>query len=115
MQSDILSIHTSTKPGNEQLISKERIAMMKDGAILINTARGKLLDYDALEIALLQGKLFGAGLDVFPEEPVRSSSICNLPNVICTPHLAFYTDYTLTIMNEHVINNAVQYVVKKYS
>jgi phosphoglycerate dehydrogenase-like enzyme len=109
-QSDIVTLHASTKAGNEQLITKDRIALMKDGAIIINTARGKLLDYIALETALLNGKLSGAGLDVFPEEPIRNESICHLSNVICTPHHAFYTDRTISIMNDHLINNAIQYM-----
>ncbi|WP_282937383.1 NAD(P)-dependent oxidoreductase [Paenibacillus sp. RC67] len=109
-QSDIITLHASSKPDNEQLMNKERIAMMKHGAIIINTARGALLDYEALEAALLRGELFGAGLDVFPEEPVRSSSLCYLPNVICTPHLAYYTDGTLSLMNEHLIDNVIQHI-----
>jgi phosphoglycerate dehydrogenase-like enzyme len=109
VQSDILTLHASTKEGNEQLLNKERISMMKDGAIIINTARGKLVDYFALEAALQSGKIFGAGLDVFPEEPIRNKSICHLPNVVCTPHYAFNTDRTISIMNDHLINNAIQY------
>lgn len=109
-ESDIITLHASSKPENEQLLNKERITMMKHGSILINTARGKLVDYEALEDALIQGRLFGAGLDVFPEEPVRSGRLCDLPNVICTPHLAFYTDGTLRQMNEHLIQNVIQYL-----
>jgi phosphoglycerate dehydrogenase-like enzyme len=111
-QSDIVTIHASTKPENEQLINKDRIALMKDGAILINTARGKLLDYAALETALQNGKLWGAGLDVFAEEPIKNLSITQLSNVICTPHHAFYTDSTISIMNNFLINNVIQYSEK---
>jgi phosphoglycerate dehydrogenase-like enzyme len=111
-QSDIVTIHASTKPENEQLINKDRIALMKDGAILINTARGKLLDYAALETALQNGKLWGAGLDVFAEEPIKNLSITRLSNVICTPHHAFYTDSTISIMNNFLINNVIQYSEK---
>lgn len=111
-QSDIVTLHASSKAGNEHLINQERIASMRDGAILINTARGKLIDYVALEAALKSGKLFGAGLDVFPDEPIRNESICHLRNVVCTPHVAFYTDRTISIMNDHLINNAIQYMLE---
>ncbi|XEC93429.1 2-hydroxyacid dehydrogenase [Paenibacillus tarimensis] len=114
-QSDILTLHASTKAGNDNLLNRERMFMMKDNAIIINTARGKLMDYNALEEALKSGKLFGVGLDVFPEEPVQSLELCQLPNVVSTPHHAFYTDRTIALMNRHLIDNAVTYFTPKES
>ncbi|MGM0884570.1 MAG: 2-hydroxyacid dehydrogenase [Bacillota bacterium] len=108
-QSDIVTLHASTKDIIEPLINKERIEMMKDGAILINTARGSLLNYVDLEEALRSGKLLGTGLDVYPEEPPINTKLCELPNVVCTPHLAFYTDETISKMNQHLLDQAFDY------
>ncbi|WP_188888035.1 2-hydroxyacid dehydrogenase [Paenibacillus radicis (ex Gao et al. 2016)] len=107
-QSDILTLHLSTK-GNSVFFDKEKIARMKPNAILINTSRGSLLDYKFLEESLRAGKLFGAGLDVFPEEPLKETSLCDLTNVICTPHVAYYTEETIASMNETLITNLEEF------
>lgn len=108
-QSDIVTLHASTKANSEPLITSEQISMMKDGAILINTARGSLLNYKDLEEALRIGKLYGAGLDVYPDEPILHSQLCELNNVVCTPHVAYYTNETIARMNQHVILQAIEY------
>ncbi|WP_165861136.1 NAD(P)-dependent oxidoreductase [Paenibacillus paeoniae] len=108
-QSDIVSLHASTRTLTGSLLTKSRIDLLKPQAIVINTARGGLIDYDALEDAIRQGKLYGAGLDVFPEEPVMESRLSQLPNVICTPHLAYYTDETIRLMNHHLIQRAIHF------
>ncbi|MNI87619.1 Phenyllactate dehydrogenase [compost metagenome] len=82
---------------------------MKDGAILINTARGSLLNYNDLEEALRIGKLYGAGLDVYSDEPILYSQLCELNNVVCTPHVAYYTNETIARMNRNVILQAIEY------
>ncbi|MGO4276268.1 NAD(P)-dependent oxidoreductase, partial [Paenibacillus sp. TAF58] len=93
----------------ESMINREQFKLMKDGAILINTARGSLLDYNDLEEALLSGKLLGAGIDVYPEEPNVKRKLYELPNVVCTPHLAFYTNETISKMNQHLLDQAIDY------
>jgi phosphoglycerate dehydrogenase-like enzyme len=108
-QSDIVTLHASTKNNIEPIINKKQIEMMKDGAILINTARGSLVDYTVLKEALQSGKLLGAGLDVYPEEPNTDTLLCELPNVVCTPHLAFYTNETISKMNQHLLDQAIDY------
>lgn len=94
-RSDIVSLHVPATPETTGLLNADRIAAMKDGAILINTARGALLDEGALIAALKSGKIAAAGLDVFVDEPVAASRlILSLPNVVATPHVAWVTDGT---------------------
>ena len=78
------------------MIDERAIQTMKQGAVLVNTARGGLVDYDALHRALATGRLRGAGLDVFDAEPASAAHpLFNLPNVIVTPHVAWFTAETL--------------------
>lgn len=87
-QSDYISLHTKYTKETAGMISAEKIALMKPGAILINTARPQLVDYDALYAALKEGRLGGAGLDVFEDEPPKATSkLYELENVTATPHL----------------------------
>lgn len=87
-QSDFVSLHTKFTKETAGMISAEKIALMKPGAIFINTARPQLVDYDALYAALSSGALGGAGLDVFEDEPPKASSkLYELENVTATPHL----------------------------
>lgn len=91
--SDIVSLHLPLTPQTEKLIDPRR---MKRGAILVNTARGGLVDEAALVEALDTGHLAAAGLDVFAEEPPPASHrLLALPNVVCAPHLAWLTQETL--------------------
>lgn len=85
--SDIVSIHIPATPETYHLFDRERISEMKDGAILINLARGALVDLDALAEALMSGKLAGAALDAFEAEPLsKDAEILKCKNVILTPH-----------------------------
>ena len=86
--SDIISLHVPETPETHHLIGRETIARMKDGAYLVNTARGALVDIDALAEALNGGKLAGAALDAFEYEPLPPNApILQCRNVICTPHI----------------------------
>ena len=108
--SDVVTLHIPYNPENYHFINAERISMMKEGAILINTARGGVLDYQALEAALGKGKISGAGLDVFEKEPPPvPGALLNLPNVICTPHVAFFSEETLFELNSHLVENALRF------
>src|SRR5215470_4931889 len=87
-ESDFVSLHTALSPATQNLISAANIQKMKNGARIINTARGELVDEAALAEALKSGKLGGAAVDVFAEEPPKNSPLVGLANVIATPHVA---------------------------
>jgi phosphoglycerate dehydrogenase-like enzyme len=90
---DILSIHTPLTPETDHLINRDVIRSMKPGAILINAARGAVVDEAALIKALQDGHLGGAGLDVYdPEPPAPNSPLLQLDQVVLTPHVASFTD-----------------------
>ncbi len=89
-ESDFLSLHCPQTPQTEKLINRETLDMMKDGAILINTARGGLLDEEAVAQALVSGKLRAAALDVVSQEPMAEGNpLLSAPNCIITPHIAW--------------------------
>ncbi len=86
-QSDILSLHAPLLPQTARMVNAASIAAMKDGAVLINTSRGGLVDEQALFNALVSGKLRGAGLDAFdPEPPAMDNPLLGLDQVVVTPH-----------------------------
>jgi D-3-phosphoglycerate dehydrogenase len=91
--SDIVSLHVPATPGTHHLVDARRLRLMKPGAFLINTARGSLVDTAALVEALEQGQIAGAGLDVTEPEPLPADHpLRTHPNVLLTPHMAFYSD-----------------------
>jgi phosphoglycerate dehydrogenase-like enzyme len=98
--SDIVSVHTPLTPETTQIVGAAQLAKMKPHGILINTARGKCVDVQAVADALMAGKIGGAGLDVLPDEPpAKDDPIVKLwqqddppVNLIVTPHNAFYTE-----------------------
>jgi len=91
-ESDIISIHVPLIPETRGLIGRKEIALMKKGAYLINTARGEIVDSDALADGLQSGLLAGAALDVFDTEPPDfASRLFNLERIIMTPHIGAYT------------------------
>lgn len=95
-QSDIVSLHLPLTHDSQRMIDAGALRRMKPGAILINTARGGLVDETALIAALKSGRLGGAGLDVFDEEPLDPASLLfGLDNVVLMPHLAWLTPETI--------------------
>ena len=90
-EADILSLHCPAGPGTHHMIDARRIGLMKDGASLINTARGDLVEQEALVAALESGKLAGAGLDVYPDEPNVDPRLIRHPNVMTLPHIGSAT------------------------
>ena len=88
--SDIISLHVPSLPG-QPLVNEETLAKMKDGVIIINTSRGTNVDENALLAALESGKVYGAGLDVFAEEPAKNAALINHPRVSSTPHIGAST------------------------
>jgi phosphoglycerate dehydrogenase-like enzyme len=91
-EADFVSLHAPATPETHMLMNRERLAQMKQGAYLLNMARGTLVDEEALLDALDRGHLMGAGLDVFyAEPPTGDNRLRNHPNVVATPHMASVT------------------------
>ena len=90
-EADIVTLHCPANADSRCMIDAPRIALMKPGACLINTARGDLVDQDALILALEQGRLSGAGLDVYPDEPAVDPRLLAIPNVMTLPHIGSAT------------------------
>lgn len=89
-QADVLSLHCPLTPENTGMVNRETIGRMKDGVILINTARGPLIQEDALREALVDGKVYAAALDVVSAEPIRPDNpLLGLDNCLITPHIAW--------------------------
>lgn len=86
-EADVITLHLPLTPDTKHLINKERIEKMKDGAIIINAARGGIVDENALYEALKSGKLYGAALDVYENEPLKESKLFELDNIVLTPHI----------------------------
>lgn len=87
---DVISLHCPLTPVTENIINRENLSKMKDGAILINTARGQLVDEAALAEALQSGKLRGAAVDVVTKEPMlEGNPLLDAPNCVITPHMAW--------------------------
>ena len=105
-ESDILTIHTPLTPETQSLVNESRLRLMKRTAFIVNTARGKIIDLDALYKALKEGWIAGAGLDVYPSEPLDPSHpITKLSNVVLAPHIGSATIETRAGMAEIVYRN----------
>lgn len=107
--SDVLSLHCPTTPESVGIINARTLAMLPDRAILVNTARGALVDESALVAALRSGKLFAAGLDVFRTEPGGNPEIAALPNVFLLPHIGSATEETRDAMGARALDNLDAY------
>lgn len=106
-EADIITLHTPLTDETKHLVNKERIALMKPTALLINAARGPVVDSEALAAALNAGKIAGAGLDVFEMEPPVPTDhpLLNAKNVVLTPHVAFATKESIFRRAEITFNN----------
>ncbi len=103
-EADVVSIHAPLTPETQGLISRERLALLRDGATLVNTARGGLVDEAALVDELVSGRI-SAGLDVFEHEPSVPEALLGLPNVVLTPHLGSATVEARAAMTRVVVDN----------
>jgi glyoxylate reductase len=107
-ESDFVSLHTPLTSETENLLTRERIARMKPGAIVVNTARGAVIDDAALAEALASGRLGAAGLDVFRDEPRVPDAYMGLENVVLTPHLGSGTRETRAAMARLVLEDVLR-------
>ena len=109
--SDVITIHTKLTPDSEKLIGAREISLMKPTAILVNVARGPIVDEAALVKALNTGHLSGAALDVFEDEPLpEGSPITQCEQVVLTPHIADMTPEGLDLLNQGVVENSLAYL-----
>lgn len=113
--SDIVTIHVDGVPSNKSLIGKNEFDLMKEGVIFINASRGFIVDLKALRESIVAGKIRGAAVDVFPEEPKNNeerfvSELQGLPNVILTPHVAGSTVEAQENIGQYVAEKMISYV-----
>ncbi len=105
VESDFVSLHCPATPETRHLMNAERLARMKPGAYLINSARGDVVDEAALVAALKGGRLAGAGLDVFEREPQVTAELLTMENVVLLPHLGSATEETRVAMGLRALEN----------
>jgi len=102
-RSDIVTLHLPLDDSTENMISAERLALMKPDAILINAARGGLVDERAVKKMLMNGQLAGAAFDVFATEPPEDTELLNLPNFLATPHIGGSAEEAILAMGRAAI------------
>jgi len=107
-ESDVVTLHVPRTPDTEGLIDARRLALLRDGATLINTARGEIVDEDALVRELVAGRI-SAGLDVFAHEPDVPADLFGLPNVVLTPHIGSASVQAREAMTRVVVDNLLAF------
>jgi glyoxylate reductase len=105
---DVVSLHVPLTPETDGLISRDGLALLRDGATLVNTARGQIVDEHALVDELVAGRI-SAGLDVFAHEPDVPERLFDLPNVVLTPHIASATVETRAAMTSVLVDNVLAF------
>ncbi|MDD3586156.1 MAG: phosphoglycerate dehydrogenase [Thermoguttaceae bacterium] len=109
---DYLTVHTPLNDATRNLIDTPQIALLKQGACLINCARGGIYNMDALVEGLNSGKLGGVAIDVYPEEPCTSHPLFGMPHVVCTPHLGASTEEAQTNVALEAVQLLIDYFTK---
>lgn len=112
-ESDVITLHAPLTPDTRNMIGAAELKKMKNSAILINTARGGLVDEKALAEALKAGEIGGAGFDVLTEEPPRNGNVLldpSIPNLIITPHVAWASREAMQILADQLIDNIEAFV-----
>ena len=114
-QADVLSLHVPDTPETRNLVNARTLALLKPGAILVNVARGPVVDESALAAALASGRLAGAGLDVLQQEPIRlPHPLADFENVVFTCHYASLSEESYAIMRQQVSQQAVEIIRGEY-
>lgn len=113
--SDVVTLHVDGRKSNANLIDAAAFEQMKDGVVFLNLSRGHVVDLEALIANLKSGKVKGAAIDVFPEEPASNdepfiSALCGLPNVILTPHVGGSTEEAQLDIGNYVARKIIQYI-----
>jgi len=103
-EADVVTLHVPLNATTRNILDEKRIALLRPTAVVINTARGGLVDEDALGRALLEGKLFGAACDVFEDEPPAKTPLLTAPNVIATTHIGGSTEEAQEAMGRAAIS-----------
>jgi D-3-phosphoglycerate dehydrogenase len=103
MTSDVVTLHLPLNESTRNILSKSRISLMKESAILINAARGGLVDEEAVKQALMNNRLAGAAFDVFDSEPPQDRELLALPNFFVTPHIGGSTEEATIAMGRAAI------------
>lgn len=114
-ESDVISLHIPLTPETRNLISAARLAGMKPDAVLINSARGGIIDETALAAALREKRMGGAALDVFDDEPLKAgSALADCPNLILTPHIAGVTTESNTRVSSMIAQRVAAYLASAH-
>jgi D-3-phosphoglycerate dehydrogenase len=107
-RSDVVSVHAPLTPETRGLIDAAAVARMRTGAILVNTSRGPLVVLEAVAAALREGRIAGAGLDVFAVEALDPSRIEGVPNLIVTPHMGYYSEESLAESQRKAVTQVIK-------
>jgi glyoxylate reductase len=107
-EADVVSLHVPLTAETRGLLSRERLALLRDGATLVNTSRGAIVDEEALVAELVSGRI-SAGLDVFVDEPRVPEALLGLENVVLTPHVGSATEETRAAMTRVVVDNVLAF------
>jgi D-3-phosphoglycerate dehydrogenase len=113
-QADFISLHIPYTKGEPYVIGEKEFDMMKDGAYVINCARGGVIDEKALVRALDSGKLAGAALDVFEKEPSENEEVLKHPKISLTPHIGAATEEAQERIGEEIVEIVEEYFNKKH-
>jgi phosphoglycerate dehydrogenase-like enzyme len=106
---DVLSLHVPLTPETRGLIATRELSLMRDGAIVINTSRGEVVDNDALRSAVANGRLGGVGLDVWDPEPMPADEfLLSSPNALVTPHYAGYSEESFDELRQRVLQQVLE-------
>jgi len=112
-EGDFITLHCDLNPGSKGIIGARELALMKNTAYLVTTARGGLIDENALFEVLRDKKIAGAALDAFQNEPPVGSPLLTLDNILTTPHIGSYTHEALLEMGLIAVDNLIQNLGQK--